>query len=101
MSNESENRKGYWYYLQGFMYCDGNPHEDSRLEFNADDDVEKVIERMANTIRSVHEELSRVGICDDGISCEKNYESILNENGHCEDCVTERDYENDKFPKEE
>ena len=45
-------------------------------------------------------ESENFGICDDGIACD-GYEGILNEYGHCEDCVAEREYENDKCPKEE
>jgi hypothetical protein len=112
-----ELRKGVWYFLNGYHYHFGEPNEDLRLEITAEDDIEKVIETLSNTLRTIHAELNRFGICDDGISCGRIYkngvwtgevtdefghfEGILNEHGHCEDCVTERDYENDKFPKEE
>ena len=112
-----ELRKGVWYFLNGYHYHDGEPNEDLRLEITAEDDIEKVIETFSNTLRTIHAELNRFGICDDGISCGRIYKDgvwtgevtdefghfkgILNEHGHCEDCVTEREYENDKFPKEE
>ena len=92
-------REGIWYFLNGYYYHNGEPSEDLRLEIKATDDIEKVIETLSNTLRTIHAELNSVGICDDGISCDKQTLSILNENGHCEDCVTEREYENDKFPQ--
>ena len=92
-------REGIWYFLNGYYYHNGEPSEDLRLEIKAEDDIEKVIETLSKTLRTIHAELNSVGICDDGISCDNEYEGILNENGHCEDCVAERDYENDKFPQ--
>jgi len=94
-------REGVWYFLNGYHYHFGEPNEDLRLEITAEDDIEKVIETLSDTLRTIHAELNHFGICDDGISCDNEYEGILTESGHCEDCVTERDYENDKFPKEE
>lgn len=92
-------REGVWYFLNGYHYHNGEPNEDLRLEIKAEDDIEKVIETLSKTLRTIHAELNSFGICDDGISCDNEYEGILNESGHCEDCVTERDYENDKFPQ--
>jgi hypothetical protein len=98
-----ELTEGIWYFLNGYYYHDGEPSEDLGLEIKATDDIEKVIETLSNTLRTIHAKLNSVGICNDGISCDNEYEGILNENGHCEDCVTERDYENDYFwnPNEE
>jgi len=41
------------------------------------------------------------GICDDGIQCLQNKEVYLNEHDRCGACQEQRDYEDDKFPKEE
>ena len=94
-------REGVWYFLNGFYYSDGEPNEDLRFEIKAEDDIEKAIDNLSKTLRDIHAELNRVGVCEDGISCDNEYEGILDEYGHCEDCVTEREYENDKFPHEE
>jgi len=44
---------------------------------------------------------SNQGICDDGIECLQNKEVYLNNDGRCGACQEQRDYEDDKFPKEE
>ena len=41
------------------------------------------------------------GICDDGIECLQNKEVYLNDEGRCGACQEQRDYEDDKYPKEE
>jgi hypothetical protein len=40
------------------------------------------------------------GICDDGIACEQEHSTTLNEYGCCPLCEEQRNYENDKFPLE-
>ena len=42
-----------------------------------------------------------VGVCDDGIACGQNNPTTLNDSGRCSSCQEERDYEDDKYPKEE
>jgi len=39
-------------------------------------------------------------ICDDGIACEQEHPTVLNEYGCCSLCEDQRNYENDKFPLE-
>lgn len=45
--------------------------------------------------------LINVGICDDGIACGQNHPTTLNVSGRCSSCKEEREYEDDKYPKEE
>ena len=61
----------------GYYYHNGEPSEDLRLEIKATDDIEKVIETLSNTLRTIHAELNSVGVCDDGISCDNEYEEII------------------------
>lgn len=40
-------------------------------------------------------------ICDDGIACDQSVDTQLNEHGVCAVCREQREYEDDKFPKED
>ena len=45
-----------------------------------------------------YEAMELDGICDDGIACEQEHPTTLNEYGCCSLCEDQRNYENDKFP---
>ena len=67
------------------------------------EEAKKLYEEMAENNRKVLEDMKkqRHGICDDGIACEQNESTSLNERDKCCACQEVRDYEDDKFPLEE
>ena len=69
---------------------------------NADEaDLDDEVYLDNDTINRIKAHLNDVGICDDGIACGQNNPTTLNGSGRCSSCQEERDYEDDKYPKEE